>query len=332
MTETVEVELTQDEIDERDYLAAFAEVNGSEEPSAEDTDGEASVADPEESTPDDKDPDEGEEQSPPAKGEASDVTPDGKDDPYAWIDNLPEDVREQAKALRHKFVSTNGRISAYQSRLDAAESEVAALRSVTRVRKKKADTGTNPTEEKELSPKLKEFAEKYPQLAETLQELIAAERAEVEGVIDERLTPLTEERAVEQAKSARQALADGASEIFDTPNTGVHYKDVINSELYKNDFLAAQSEEYRQMARTTSDPETALMIMRQFMDFAHKYAQDNGIVEGKENPASGSKADKTNARRQANKRGAGTPPPKSAVTDPTMSGSYEDDFARFSAQ
>lgn len=319
----------QDEKDDLEYTQAFAEANGEKAPEASTDPDPAGVAGEGDGEPSKKDPDPAEAVAPADKGKASDDTPNGENDPYAWIDDLPEDVREQAKALRHKYVSTTGRISAYQSRVDAAEAELAAREAVA-VRRQTPSPSTEPKEDKELSPQLKEFVEKYPQLASSIRELIASESTDVTKVIDEKLSPLTEEAALEKARKARQQLAAGASEIFNTPETGVHYRDVINSELYREHFLKSQPREFRELATTTSDPETALMVMRQFVVFAEDYAKREGIVNDDGKPTS--KADTTKARRSAVKDTAGTPNPRTAVTDPLESGSYEDEFARLNAK
>jgi hypothetical protein len=313
--------------EEQAYLDAFNEAN-SETPAAKEESDEASVAPKEEDLPADKTP-EPDDDSPSAKGTASDAEKTDDPDPYAWIDDLPEDQRARAKALQHAAVSDAGRVAALQRRAQDAEARLTA-KQVTQAksRAKAPDDSTAKPEDKELSPKLKEFVESYPQLAESVQEMVNQDRADLEQMIDERLQPFQEEATFKKVSEARNRLEEGASEIFDTPTTKVHYSDVLKSDLYKDTFLKSQPKEFQEMATTTADPDTALWVLKQFKTFAEQYAIDNNLMdEGNKSSA----ADKTREERNKRKASAGTPSPRSAVTDPEDSSDYETYFKKINS-
>jgi hypothetical protein len=314
--------------DEQAYLDFFKEVN-SEAPSAEDKLDDTSVVSESGDSPDDKTPEPDGAEAPSATGTATPETTDDDDDPYAWISDLPPEQQERAKALRHSAVSDAGRVASLQRRNKEVEARLAAVRSTqAEGRDKSPSKGPAKPEEKEMSPKLQEFMESYPQLAESVTELVKQDRRDLEQLIDERLQPVNEDVAYRKISEARSRLEDGASELFDTPNTNVHYSDVLNSELYRDTFLNSQPQEFQDIANTTDDPDTALWVLRQFHDFAERYAQENGLTE----EAGGhSKADKTRERRSANKATAGTPASRSAVTDPEVDADYETIFKRMNS-
>lgn len=316
-----------DELDEQAYLDAFNEVN-SKTPSAEEDSDEASVADDDDDSPDEKTPEPDGDKKPSDKGTASDDDEEEADDPYAWIDNLPEEDRARAKALQHAAVSDAGRVASLRKRVSDYEARLTAKQASNAMGRASAPSSTAKPEDKQLSPKLKEFVEAYPQLAESVQEMVKSDRAELESLIDQRLQPFQEEATYREVAAARQRLEEGAAEIFETPTTGVHYSDVLKSPLYKDEFLESQPKEFQEMARTTSDPDTALWVLKQFKVFAEQYAKDNDLKdEGK----TSSVAEKTREARSKKKATAGTPTPRSAVTDPDESLDYEAIFKRINS-
>lgn len=350
--EIAQEELRQQELEQEEYMKLFAEQNGTEVPSADDDEDDPSVGDDSENSPDDKDPDyddarykdDDDEAAPESKkskssssqkGKASDDTSKGKTDPYAWIDDLPEDVREQAKALRHQYVSTTGRISAYQRRLQEADEEAALIRRQLAERSSENPDSHPTTEEEELAPELQEFIDKYPELAKAIRGFVATERKSIDRVVDAKLSPITSKEAAEATKAARARLSEGAAEIFNTAETGVNYTDVIVSPLYKDVFLRSMPKDYQNLATTTRDPETALMVMRDFAEFVEKYAEENHLMEEEEKfvrrEPTVTKADKVSARRKGVKEAAPRPHQKSVVTDPEDNGDYDTYFRTFSS-
>jgi len=324
--ETVkEQELTEAQ-EEQAYLDAFK----AEEKtlSAEHDPTTTSVVEEVESSPDVKDPTPVADEKATDEGTASNEGKDEEDDPYAWITDLPPDTQKLAKALQHSAASDAGRLSALQRRVNDAEARAQA-RAATQVKARADAPAKNPEtkeDEKELSSKLQEFVDTYPQLAESVKEMVANDRADMEAMIDERLQPINEEAAFQKASGARQRLEDGASQIFDTPKSKVHYTDVLNSDLYKDTFLQSQPAEFQSMATTTTDPDTALWVLQTFANWAEGYAKDNGLMD--ETSESKTKADKASARRSSNKATAANVDSRSAVTDPEDAISYEALFAR----
>lgn len=327
--EELDVQKT-DEEEAQEYLDLFAEVNNT--PSAEEDTPSASVAGAAEPVPDEKDPDDDGVEASSSKGtavaESKDADPD---DPYAWIAELPPEAQKRAKALQHKAVSNDGRLTALQNRLTDAEARLTAKQTVASKRRPDGGSSGEPskTEEKPLSPKLQEFVESYPQLAESVQEMMRQERKDLEQKLDSHIQPIEEDMAYRKTKAARDRLEKGAADLFDTANTGVHYTEVINSDLYR-DFMAAQPAEFQRIAGTTGDPDTALWVLTQFNAYAEDYAEANGLTD--EAPTrSGGKANKTKERRQSSKQTAGTPRSRSAVTDDDDLTDYETYFRRLNS-
>jgi predicted nucleic acid-binding Zn-ribbon protein len=320
MSNEAEVVLTDDE-EEQAYLDAFNEANAPErEPSAGSEDGEAGESSKSDDSPDEKIQDDDGEQSSSEAGTASDEPQKEKPDPYAWIDDLPADVQKQAKALQHRVASSDGRVAALQRRAQEADDRAAARAVAAKSRQKMAAASTS-TEDEELSPKLKEFTEQYPQLAESVKEMVSKERTDLEELIASKLEPIEQEAAYREISKARNRLEEGASEIFDTANSGVHYTDVLKSELYAETFLKSQPQEFQRLATTTSDPDTALWVLDQFSTWAERYAKENGLMEEDDTEAK-SRADKTSEKRSKQKGTAGTPAPRSAHTDPEADTDY----------
>lgn len=316
------------EDEEQAYLDAFQEE--SEKLSAETTGTEASVAEELEESPDEEDHETGGHESPKTDGTASQKASKENDDPYAWISQLPENLQEQAKALQHSAVSNAGRVSALQRRVNEVQARLQAKEAAqSSGRGSSSSKAPAKKEEKALSPTLQEFVEQYPQLAQSVREMVSSERAELEAMMQEQLAPIREETTYRQVAAARERLEEGAAKIFDTANTNIHYTDVLNSELYKDVFLSSQPEEFQRIAKTTNDPDTALWVLQQFHNFAENYARENGLTE---EPKSGkSVADRTSERRRTRAAASRTTPSRSAVVDPDDTGDYEALFRRMNS-
>ena len=331
MTDTVEK--TQDQLDDEAYLDAFNEVNSEETPSADkefvDDDGVVYVY--EEESPDDKTPDTDGADASSDKGNADDANEEEEDDPYAWINNLSEEEQKHAKALQHLAVSDAGRVASLRRRVSDAEARLTANKaSQAKARVKAPADSTATTEDKELSPKLKDFTEKYPELASSVQEMVNQDRTDIEDMINQRIQPFQEEATYRKVTEARDRLEDGASELFNTPTTDVHYSEVLKSDFYKEEFLKSQPLEFQEVAATTTDPDTALWVLKQFKTFAEQYAIDNDLME-EDGEDRSSAADKTREKRSKKKAAAGTPASRSAVTDPEETLNYEAYFKRINS-
>jgi hypothetical protein len=229
-------------------------------------------------------------------------------------------------------VSNVGRVNALRHRLNEVETRAQANATTDANRRSQPSKSTDKkkVDDAPLSPQLKEFVEKYPQLASSVRELVSKERKELEAELDERLGPVQKEIEYRKLSEAKSRLEDGASMIFDTPNSGVHYSEVLKSPLYREEFLPNQPVEFQRIANSTNDPDTALWVLRQFAEFAEDYARENGLMDDasdtEEQRTPKSKADEVSARRKRLKAEAGTPPSRSAVSDPEDSSDYETIF------
>lgn len=273
-----------------------------------------------EAAPDNKDP---ETDANSASGSTGKETSD--DD--SWMNELSEEARARVEALRHRDESHRGRTSALQRRLNEAEARLEAQRQAAeKGRPNGAAQKPNATPSNETdSESLKEFKEKYPALAKSVEELIGMERQRITSELSERLSPIESARQEEAFISAREKLEQGAAELFDTANTGIDYRDVVESEFYKDTFLKSQPAIVRQTAENTSDPEEALWVLKQFADFAQDYAAKN--PENAEAVRLAAKADRTKARRAQQKGEATRVASVSSPTGAAPALSYEEEFA-----
>jgi hypothetical protein len=319
----VELDLKEQEQYDRDFNALQKD---GELPSADD--GETSSVEVPADPPDDEILESTGEGSPQDEGKGDDEPPTSEaDDPYAWINELPEEVKARAEQLRHSSVSNSGRVAALRRRVSEFESREAA-RAQSSSRQQPTGTTTTPTDPPETSEELKEFMEKYPALANSVQELVNQERSQMQRELDERVGPVQEELRFQKSIEAKERLETGAAEIFSTAETGIHYTDVTSSTLYNEEFLGSQPEEFRRIATTTADPDTALWVLKQFATFAEEYAEKHGLLDEEGSNAEGnstttSAADKARATRARRKAEGTTPPSRSAVSDPEDLSDYD---------
>lgn len=281
-----------------------------QDPSADDDEEDGGTPDESEESPDDEDHDDGDQDDSPKRGtKKSDKTPAPSDPKFAWIEELPEKFREQAMALAHSERSNRGRVAALNSRLTEYQAELDTRAKLGRQTK---ETSSGKTESEELPQSLKEFAEKYPALAENVKALSRWEMNQLQKQIDEKISPIQQNLEKEKRKEALQRLEQGAAELFDTANTGIHYReDVITSDAYR-DWLSEQPADFRQIATTTNDPDTALWVLKHFArdaeDF-YKKSQSKTDADKED----GNEADRVRAQRKRAKDSAGavrptTPP------------------------
>lgn len=317
--------------DDPEYVAAFL---GEEAPTA--TESEATAK--EEAPVKDPDLDDSKESSEKGSKSVQDDTKGEPKNPFAWIDALPEGVRKQAESLKGQFDSDRGRVAALQRQLDSrtladqakavAEAEGRTTTPVTRP----------PLETEELPQHLQDFIEKYPQLAESIKTM--NERSAdalvrtMQEQIEESLRPIREDRALEKLTTRNKRMAEGAAIIFDTSNTGLDYKEVSKSEFYKQ-WLSSQPTDFQNLARTTQDPDTALLVLEKFANDAEQLAIEQGIVDpatsGEEDEPSGAsseEADATIARRKQVKSQSGTPTTRGTPSTGEDNTTYEDEFRR----
>lgn len=135
-----------------------------------------------------------------------------KEEPVDPLAKVPEDIRaeiaallkaqkDEAEKLRHKIVSDDGRVSAYQKRYEDAQKEAAELKAAIAAKSKEAPKSLKDA----TTGRLKEAAEVDPALVETLDEVVSRMREENEkalAALREELNsatrPLVEARQVEE--------------------------------------------------------------------------------------------------------------------------------------
>jgi hypothetical protein len=309
---------SQDEAE--DYIRMFAETHGGQEHSVGEDNDDGPRTEAVEDTPDEEVRSDGAE---------SPATTDGRDDangapdPFAWITELPEDVRQQAEALQQQGRTSAGRASALQRKVNELQ---ARLEAREELKGKGRDDASRSPDNEEDPATLQEFMEKYPSLAKSVQSLVRQEAAGIKETMDSRYGPIYEEVQAKKRTAAAARLEDGAAELFETERTGIDYREIVKSDFYRNDFLANQPAEFQQIANTTQDPDTALWVLQQFKAFADKH--DSQASSGSETSGTKSRADQASQRRSQARNNAASVKPKSAPADMEQAVGYEAEFQR----
>lgn len=201
-------------------------------------------------------------------------TPDTEEaaDPYDWIQALPQEFRDKAKALaaekdktKHFADSQTGRIRAMQAQLDEERRarQAAATRVASQAEQAKGAPSL-PKAKEELAKKVAKIKEEYPDLADAIDTMASYHRIQLEETFEQRLRPVQEDTKKRQYETNRRIFEDKAAAILDTAKTGVTYQEVFGSEEYA-DFLAAQPAYIRDKAQTSTDPEEAASILELFV-------------------------------------------------------------------
>lgn len=283
--EVEEIEQEESFEEEQSYDDAFDAQWGKESP------GKAAPSEPSSS----EDEEEEEEEEQPAKEEEDSGQDDHKDepepkqpakeappaDPYAWINSLPEEVQEQAKALRNQANSHQGRATAFQRRVNELTDELRRLEQA----RAEAPAEQKPSASESAAPeqlkKLERLKEDFPEFAEALEEVISFERKEVERRVKETLKPLEEERAKKRSDDFNKAVDEGAEEIFHTTETGLHWKAVVDGDDFRA-WLQMQPKSVQQAARAP-DPDEAIYVLRRYEDDYQRAVKEMGLDnQGKE--------------------------------------------------
>lgn len=340
MVEAVEVEVTDAntqvavEEEELSYEDMFAEEWGEgtpaqEEPEPEPEDAEDTADAAEEITdPDDAGSttheEENQEQDEPAAEPKS-------DDPYSWIEALPDEVKEQAKALKHSALSDQGRVAAYNRRVRDLQDEIDRMK--TRPASSTAAEAPEPSSAApELPEKFKQLKEDFPEFADAVEAIRQYDRELWNQELTEKLTPFEQERTVAKRSAFDAAVTKEAEAIFNTEETGVHWQDVVEGEDFRA-WLADQPNSVKRAA-VTPDASEAVYVLRQYeRDYQAAIAdldsnQNEQIPVQKEEP-SHSKADAIQTRRKQRKQTGVTPGSKPIQSDPdAQGGDYEAEFNR----
>lgn len=253
------------------------------------------------------------------------ATPAAPADPFAWINNLPEKVREQAEQLKHSALSDQGRVAAYNKQLAELKRELeAAKRYAATAVPVPAEQKPSASAAPELPAKFKQLKEDFPEFAEAVEELRAIDRAQYEARFTEAVSPIERMRVREQRAIFAEAVSAGTAEFLPTDDPEWNWEVVAKSK----DFLAwldMQPESVQDAARVPK-PVEALNVLRRYKqdwDVAVSQMLPPTVTEG----ASTQKADAIKHRRDQRKRTAVVPGSKPVATDPNLiNGDYEAEF------
>jgi hypothetical protein len=213
-------------------------------------------------------------EAPADKAEASgDDQPAEENNPFKWIDELPEEVREKAKALKedytkveHSYQSQTGRVRSLQAQLDEERRRQAAA-AKTPASGEQPETA-EPETNKELAEKLEKYKKDYPDLVDLADAVstnsVGSRLRAMEKLIEERVAPLQEELQTRRAQDARLRFEEKCADILNTKDTGVTYQEVLNSDAYA-DFLDSAPAYLRDIAHTSQDPDEAASVIEAFV-------------------------------------------------------------------
>lgn len=246
-----------------------------------------------------------------------------EDDPLRWIEELPEEFREQAKALQqeyeHKLKSQTGRVRSLQSALDEERARRAAARSASQPQRQ-GSSSPSGEENEELSAKIKQLKEEYPDLVDLVETLSDAKLANIQKAIDEKVSPLNEEVATRRIRESREKFERAANDILKTEQSGIHYTDVFASDEYR-DFLQNQPARIQRMAATSTDPDEAAWILQQFVKEQETTFKQQQEAEAKKKKPAQDRRKKLESNV--------SPSSRSAVADGEAGMGYEDWFNHF---
>ncbi len=251
-------------------------------------------------------------------------------DPYAWIEELPEEVKQQAEALRHSATSHQGRAVAFQRRLGELQQELDELR--TSRERKPADqkSGSKSVASDSAAPELpeewKKLQEDFPEFAAAVESLRKIDREQYEAKLTEVLSPIEKQRVAQQREVFDNKVTEGSKAIF---TEGDDWHEIVTGD----DFLAwleMQPKSMRQAARTP-DPDEALYVLRRYkQDYdeavAHILQEEGLSPDDKTTKASAkpNKADEVKSRRSKRKKESVAPESKPvSTTSERVSGDHE---------
>jgi hypothetical protein len=255
----------------------------------------------------------------PPKKESPPVT----EDPYSWIDQLPEEHRDSARALKHEALSDRGRVSALSRKMNEMQTSLDAIAS----RAPAVPEVTTPAPAAQEPPdSLRQLKEDYPELGAQLDEIFAHERAQAEALVDSRLQPLQEKLDHDAQASEQEVLESKAAKIFNTEETGVHWKDVVQSEDFSA-WLDQQPSFIQDTARTTKNASDGLDILQMYenayqaaINATQETEQSTKQPEEDVDPSPGDDIKKRRAQRKAS---TVSTPSEPITTDPDrISGDY----------
>ena len=89
------------------------------------------------------------------------------DDPYAWIEGLPEEQRGMAERLRHEALSDRGRVSALTRKNNEITAELARVHPTPVV----IPEEVTPAQAQQPSDNIRQLQEDYPELGKQLSHI-----------------------------------------------------------------------------------------------------------------------------------------------------------------
>ena len=256
-----------------------------------------------------------------------------EEDPYSWIDSLPEEARNKATLMRNQALSHQGRATAFQRRVEELQQE---LRRLEKARAEEpADRKPKGTESAapEMPEKFKQLKEDFPEFAEALEEIQTTERERYEQLLQRRLEPLEVERAQKERSQFEEAVSRAAEEIFHTNETGVHWKDVVNGQDFAA-WLHMQPKSVRQAA-SIPDPAEAIYVLRRYEEDYQREVERLGLNQPPQAENTGpseevTRAEQLKRERAERKRKSTAPGSRPAETDKESEGF--DYYAEFDRQ
>lgn len=255
-------------------------------------------------------------------------SPKSTSDPYQWIDSLPEEVREQARQLKHAAASQQGRAAAFQRRAEELQQELDRARTAPRPAPTADRAKASDPAAPELPSKFKQLKEDFPEFAEAVEEIRALDRQQYQKQLEERLTPLNEITARTKKAEFDSAVNEAAAEIFNTIETGVYWKDIVVGEDFRA-WLALQPKSI-QTAAGVPDPTEAVYVLRRYEEDYQNALKQLQSEATPATPASqkSTQADKVKEKRAQRMQKSVAPGSKPAAADPKHGGGgdYDAEF------
>ena len=224
-------------------------------------------------------------------------------DEYSWIDSLPEEQQEMALRLKHAALSDRGRVSALTRQNNDIKNELASVRS----------TAARPPEEVDVpnaqqqSETLRQLQEDYPELGKQLASLWAEQEATLESKFSAQLEPLKEAHMHDAQASEMGQLEKAAAEIFNTDETGVYWKDVVQSEDFAA-WLDMQPDFIQETARTSNTAKDGIDVLYMFeQDYQAEIAAQDAELADASNQNASQRGDELRAERQRRKATTASP-------------------------
>lgn len=249
------------------------------------------------------------------------------DDPYSWINSLPDEVKEQAEALKHRAQSDQGRVAAYNRRVNDLQAEVDRMKPR---QPQTAEQARSPAPAaSELPEEFKKLKEDFPEFADAVEAIRAHDREQFRAELSEKLQPLEAERTTARRSNFKQAVTTAAEDIFDTQNTGVVWEDVVQGEDFRA-WLSMQPKSV-QHAATIPDAEEAIYVLRSYeRDYQAELARTAPAkAQPVQQEAPAPTADKVQARRQKRQERSVGVKSRPIISDPNSEGGdYEAEFNR----